>query len=180
LAQKCRDANRRNEPFLGADGKQVTKDGKPYFVKNLEHLNFVVIAEPPFVLAGTPITLSFSSGDHKYGSGLSTLIYARNPMGTAKARIAPPWSMRFAAYGGRQRQNAQGTWFGVDAENPPLDGGGGAWVTDDNLFRMYELAHKECADAFRSNNLSTEMDELPPDADTLRANAGNGANEKRF
>jgi hypothetical protein len=180
LAQKCRDAQRRNEPFLGADGRQVTKDGKPLFVKNLEHLNFVVIAEPPFVLAGTPLTLSFSSGDHKYGSGFSTLIFARNPMGTPKGRLAPPWSMRFAAYGGRQRQNAQGSWFGLDVENPPLESGLSPWIEDEALFRMYEQAHRECADAFRTNQLVTEMDEAPPEGDAKTEAGTNADGSSRF
>lgn len=154
LAMKARNPDKRSEPKLGQDGQQMkTKDGKPLFVKNVEHLNFVVLIDPPHEFEMIPVILTYSRAEHRAGSRLMTL---------AIQRKAPLYGCRFQATV-RKRENLQGFWYGIDCDNPqaPLN----PWV-DQADYPKYLAAHGEFKRIFDEKRLQTGYEDVEePSAD---------------
>jgi len=173
IAQKARDDKRRNSEPCPEMPK--TSDGKPLFLRHLEHLNFVVAIHAPSAFAGLPVTLGFASGEHRSGSNLSTLIQARNPMGTPPEDRVPIYAMTFAAYV-RERKNSKGEWFGIDCQNPPRDSGVSPWIgADDTRLVAYREQYELLKKAHVDKLLVVEQDEEDLDPESAKP-----ADSKKF
>lgn len=155
IAVKARNEQTRNsEPCP----EMPEANGKKLYLRYLEHLNFVIAIHAPSSFSGLPITLGFASGEHRAGGNLSTLIQARNPLGTPAEERVPIYAMTFAAYV-RPRKNSQGEWYGIDCQNPPKDSGVGPWVTDENLQAAYKEQHELLKKAHLNQLLVVEQDD---------------------
>lgn len=119
LAARCKDPNRWEMPHPDKPGLTV---------RNVEHLNFLVKILKPGGL-GELMLLSFAKSEHFAGRTLCSLI---------KMRKAPPFGCVFLAKT-TQKQNAQGSWFGIDVSNPGPDDWPSGWVDKKIYEELNEL-----------------------------------------
>lgn len=138
IAAKAKDERLRESEVCPEFPKN--ERGQPCYVKYLEHLTFIIKILPPHPLAELPITVSYSSGEHRYGSNFITMMQLRK---------APLYGCNFQAVI-RERDNGKGRWFGIDVENPHADSGVSAFVQDreqfdsnQRIWREYDALLKE-------------------------------------
>lgn len=108
IAIKARDEKKRKSEICPEFPRD--RENKPQYISYVEHLNFLVFPLSG-VLAGSPVCMTFDRGEHRQGTKFSGLIQQRK---------APPWGCQFEAVI-RQRTNTQGTWYGMDVDNPRAD-----------------------------------------------------------
>jgi hypothetical protein len=108
------------------------KDGKDLYIRYLEHLNFIICIMPPSPFANVPIVMTFASGEYRAGQVFSTLLYMRR---------APLYGCQFEAVV-RERENAKGSWFGIDVQNPSSKDVS-PFVQDEKMFEYYRSLHRE-------------------------------------
>jgi len=134
------------------------KDGKQLHCRYVEHLNFIVLLQDEHELAGVPLLLSFSKGEHNQGRQLLALM---------KLRKVPICGARYVGQV-RHRTPSGKDWFGIDINNP-LDKE--PFVTDPDEFAVYKGFHEDLKNAHESNKLRADYsDEEAEDADA-NANA---------
>lgn len=140
LAAKCRDQKRWLEPL-----PKAPTDDKQLFIRNVEHLNFIVIIESE-VVEPIPHIISFSRGEHKTGRLLANKV---------KMRRGPLYGARFAAtasQGGDGRKNAKGSWAGLDIVNAD-----DPWVGEDK-YEAYKAMSNEISRAMNGGKVQAQYD----------------------
>lgn len=158
IAAKSRSPETRKEKCLEAP----MKDGQHQMMRHLEHLNYVFTIVGDHELAGFPMTMSFASGEHQAGSRFSTLISMR--------RSKFIYGLQFAAKLG-QRTNDQGTWWGIDVDNPAVNSGVSPFVQDRNAFEGYAKGYAEMKEAYDQKRLSVNLEDVEsPDEDVSVVN----------
>lgn len=135
IARRSRDKDRRTEPYM-ENGEQKIVDGKPLFRRYVEHLNYVIVIEGESDVAGVPMVLSFSRGEHRAGSNFSGLIALRR---LPNKQQAPIFGCRFEARA-QARSGPKGDWHGIDVFNPtdvcPF-------VEDADQYAAYKMKYEE-------------------------------------
>lgn len=131
------------------------KEGKPLFIRYVEHLNFIVVVLGNGPQAGIPVVMSFARAEHFTGSTFCAL---------AKFRNAPLFSGQYFAQVGKARVNSKGSWHGFDLANPPADSGVSPFVPTQELFVKYKTLHEEMAAAHKSRTLQVDYSD---DAETI-------------
>lgn len=139
--------------------EEIEHEGRKIKVRHVEHLNYVVtLYNHP--LAGEPMIMSFSKGEHSTGSRLASMI---------KMRKASLYANVFQAHVSVEpRKNQKGSWFGYDIENPTAEGVS-PWVTKDELER-FRVLFNEVNEYYKHGRLRTEYDPSD-DADPAAAAA---------
>lgn len=132
------------------------KDGKPIFCRYVEHLNFVVVIEPPNIIEGIPVVMSFARGEHKSGSSFCALL---------KMRHADIFGCRFEGVVHWRPGTGKGDWMGIDVVNPSDDK---PWVETPELYDAFGKLHSEMLDAWKKKILvvdhEDEIEEQPVDS----------------
>lgn len=163
LAMRARDPMRWLEPL-----PRDASDEKQLFIRNVEHLNFLVLIEGIPDLDPLPHIISFCRGEHKTGRYLSNLVSMRN---------APICGCRFSAttsQGGQGRSNAKGSWSGLDIVNANEP-----WVGPDlfpkclEQFRFFE-------ESFKGRTGKTVRATYDDDMVIDPVDNGDASNENRF
>ena len=144
IAVKSRDETRRSSEVC-----PESPPDKKYYLKHLEHLNFMLMPLAPHPFAEMPICYSFASGEHKAGSSFSALITMRK---------ATMFGCQFEAYI-RERENTKGRWFGIDVDNPRENSGVTPFVMEEERFRAYESLHLEYKKVYEDHALVVDLDE---------------------
>lgn len=138
IVRLARDSQLRQEVF-----KDVPeKDGKPMYIRHVEHLNFLIAlitpdGQEPNEMSGIPIILSFSRAEHFSGAKFCTLTRQRTREG------AKLWGCQFEARSRIRPNNPKGTWYGIDASNPSAGSGVSAYVQSPELFQRFTELHDE-------------------------------------
>lgn len=144
----------RDDPFVEAcrDSKRwlVRHENSPadkdLYVRNCEHLNFVVMPiDSP--IAGMPVCISFSRSEHRVGTNFASLI---------KMRKAPIFGCIFEASTG-YRENADGEWYGLDVRNPSEETGG--LVQDADDYKFFKHQHEELKKAHAANMIQVDLED---------------------
>lgn len=142
LAMKCRDPERREEPCPEQTGTVI---------RNKEFLTFVVVLLNQGGLTGMPVTMAFSSGEHRQGSSLATLI---------KMRSAPICGCIFEAkVPNAMRRNAKGAWYGLDISNPQSLGCPPAFVMNKAEFEVLQKLHMTLKEQLEAKLLQADYGE---------------------
>lgn len=160
LAKKTRDPETRQEKKLDEQGNPMTKDGRPMYVKNLEHLIYVVQIVGEHPLAGFVCSMTWASGEHKYGANFNALVGQRK---------APLYGCQFAAVV-RRRANEKGWWYGIDVENPPEGGAVTPFVMDPEQFELRKAAHLEYRGIYEAKLLRVDHEDDLGEAGTAADN----------
>jgi hypothetical protein len=147
LAKKCRNPKTRDEvcPEFPKDA-----EGKEQFIRNTEHLNFLVSLVSFDNLFDTPCCISFFRGEMKAGSSFCAAINMRH---------TDIFANQFLAQLSR-RTNAKGNWFGFDITNPPFTAENDLrWVQDKALYDYFGQLHAAYSEAYKSGEILTDYDE---------------------
>lgn len=131
----------------------INYDGQDIECRHVEHINFLFVLVGEHELAGTPMAMSFSRGEH--GSGASAL-------SLLSLRQAPIYGCNIECTC-RYRKNDKGTWYGLDLSNPSEDSGVEPFVQDKANFESLEKAHTEMKKAHANAIIDIEHDD--PDAE---------------
>ena len=156
IAKKSRDPKQRKE--------LVPNTNPPQYISYVETLNFVVtLFNHP--LAGMPLFLSFSKGEHYSGRQFINLFKMRE--------AAFECTVFQGQTGKRERKGFD--WYGFDIVNPNVSGAS-PWVEDETLLEKLSTMQKIIRDAFAHGSLkAAEEEDLIPEAETLQADAGQAA-----
>ena len=92
-------------------------------------------------IAGIPVVVSFSRGEHRTGSNLASLIAMRS---------APIFGCVFEAHS-QERVNAKGVWYGLDITNPSVASGVSGVVTDEKQYAALKKLHLQMKAAHAEN-----------------------------
>lgn len=113
----------------------VNREGINLDVRHIETLCFlVVLHNHPFGGPETPMIMTFSKGEYRTGSNLSSLIQMRK---------ASPFDCIFEAKVCKEpRGNDAGTWYGLDITNPSEDSGVSPWCTEEQGKAFEEMHDK--------------------------------------
>lgn len=132
IARKARDPDLRK--------KDVCPENTKFNLKHVEYLVYIcwIVNNPE--LAGTPVVLSFSGGEHKQGQMLANLLAARKtPRGQASI-----YSNVFQGVVPKQKRHAEGgDWYGINVTNPSGDGAPPPFVMDPDDHAKLKAAHQE-------------------------------------
>jgi hypothetical protein len=133
LAAKARDPKR-----WGADVCPEMPDEK---LRHKEFMVFVCYVLAKGDVAGQPVLISFSGGEHQRGQNLASLI---------KGRGAPIYACLFEAKCPKdERRNANGqAWYGIDVFNPTSEGCPHPFVQSREDFEQFKKLHEEYAAAY--------------------------------
>jgi hypothetical protein len=125
-------------------------------VRHVEHLNFVVmLIDHP--LAGTPVVVSFSRGEHWVGNNFASLIKMRNaPLFGCVFTLTPKF-----------RPGQLGDWWGLDVANPESRS---PWVDDKDIYEKCKALHLEFAEYHKSSRLRTNLDDDGVTEDAMATN----------
>jgi hypothetical protein len=145
LVAKARTKELRIEPY---PEKPMDDQGRPIIIRHVEHLNFVVMIIGENQLAGIPMVMSFSRGEHRAGSNFASLI---------KLRKADIFGCVFEGMV-HERTNNDGEWFGVDVTNPSADSGVAPWTPPD-LYESLKPIHEEYKDAYHKQLIRVDHDD---------------------
>lgn len=142
IALKAVDSKRRFETLEG----QKTPDGKDFVLRHVEALNFIIAIHTP-ELVGLPCLLSYSRGDHRFGSNFCNLIRMR--------RNVPIYG---GVYEGKVglRKNNEGEWFGITPSNPPE---GVTPLVPEALFDGFKEFHLQMAEAHENRLIRPDYEE---------------------
>lgn len=137
LAMKCRDPERRKEPYE----KDPTK-----FINNVETINFIVAIVGHEELMGMVASVGFSKSEHKIGTGWSSRLKLRGVPypGTV-------WELKSAA-----RTNAKGTWFGFDIDPCKEDKG---LVMDAEAYAQFKQLNAQFKKLHVESRLQVRVDD---------------------
>jgi len=123
MVAKSRDPERRTIPC---------PENEKYECRFVEHLNFVVMPIGHPGVENMLVNISFGKAEHRTGTTLSGLIQMRH---------APIYGCQFEARTS-QRQNAMGSWWGLDIGQPSLESDVPPFVQDEAVFEQYYELHK--------------------------------------
>lgn len=140
LAQKCKDQKRWLEPI-----QKGPTDDKQLFIRNCEHLNFIIAIESDIV-EPMPHIMSFARGEHKTGRKLANMI---------RMRRGPIYGGRYAAVtsgGGEGRKKGDNTWCGFDITNAVE-----AWVGA-HKYEAYKKLSNELNAAMNGGRVQAQYD----------------------
>lgn len=147
IAQKARDANRRNEQLFNPDGTPIMKKGKPVYRSYQDTRVFLIVIHSP-VQPGMICALTFSRAELRTADRLATLISARQ---------ASPFFCIFEGEIGMHK-NADFDWWGFNLDNPSE---GMPWVGEQEA-AMYEKQHNLLKQAFDERRLQVSEEPSMP------------------
>lgn len=124
-------------------------------IRYQEHLNFVAVLLGTGETAGIPVVISFSRAEHRTGANLASKIAMRS---------APIFGCIFEA-NAQERNNAKGTWYGLDINNPSVASGMGGVVTDETQYAALRRLHLEMKEAHAKNLIIVDHDDNDIDSE---------------
>lgn len=144
LARKARNPDLRREPCPECAGKDI---------KNTEFLTFICLILNNEECLGMPVALSFSSGSHRDGSQLSSLV---------KMRRCPIFG---GVYEGKvpktKRKNTKGQWYAIEVGNPSVESGVESFVQDPAVYDKLKELHLQLKET--NDRIMVQYDEDPED-----------------
>ena len=158
IARKARDPELRIEKY---------KDDPKLSIKHVEHLNYIVVPVNDHPFMGTQMVLSFSRGDHRFGTNFANLIALRK---------APICGCNFELHAHFEKNN-KGQWYAPHVTNPSTASGLSPWV-DKVLYDVLREQHVELKTAFEEGRI--DIDHSDDDVDPAEAEAAAAAENKDF
>ena len=142
LVAKCRNRE------LWFETCPENPEGKP--LRNVEHLNYIVMLVGGHELDGTPMIMSFSKGEHSSGSNFAALI---------KMGKAPMYGRHYEAAVAHRPDNPKGAWYGINVTSPSAGSGITPFVSDLELFQAYKSMHLELKQAHEDGMIQASYED---------------------
>jgi len=124
-------------------------ENEKFECRYVEHLNFVVMPVYHHAIDGVPFNITFSKSEHRTGANLASLV---------RMRRAPIFGCVMEARSAR-RANAMGDWWGLDVSQPSAESGVEPWVTEQQMFELYQEMHLELKAQHESRVLRPDYDD---------------------
>lgn len=144
IAAKARDPERRRSESCPENAK--------YNLSYVEYLTYIcVIIGVDGVPPNLPVSMSFSGAEHRTGSQLASLLKLRGCaiFGNVFEACVPK----------NKRENAKGSWFGLNVSNPQSEGCPGPFVKDPAEYKMLKETHLVLAEQLRNDLIDIDRDE---------------------
>ena len=158
IAQRAKDANLRYE---------VHPTNGEWKLNYAEHLCFIGIIQNVEGLEFMPVVLSFTRGEHKFGSSFSTLISMRRLPG---GKPAPIYSGVYTLELGH-RKNGEGNWYGLTPGSGAANYGFDSFVTREQ-FDIYRELHVQLKAEFDANKIRVDYEDERPETVSTEAPEG--------